>query len=202
MTNHRKRLSILVMSFIAYSTYASCYGATNHKDLRRPATSHIVSLGSGEHSDYQPLSKNGFVIVWLKDGEMVVNQHPESVHQGSYEEIKGKNVLSLINKSTSNIRFVLVGILSTFQPLTMEDFSLAANQEFEDASDGNIRLLVSLGNANLSDSRNQNDEGESWKSGPPNRFTLSQGQTAWLAPGMHRLKNLNRAEVRFITIEW
>jgi hypothetical protein len=61
--------------------------------------------------------------------------------------------------------------------------------------------VLALDRVSLQDERSKSEEGDEWVRGDLRRIDLNAGQTEWMSPGVHRLKNIGSGVADFITIE-
>lgn len=143
-----------------------------------------------------------FVIVALADCSVVIDGKVTVLKRGDFTEQLGAVSLELAPAGGAAPILVLVNILSSSQPLSIESTSLAPQQQLEDASERNRTLLIALSDLLLRDERDLAEEGEAWRSSPARRIRLRSGNVVWLRHGMHRIRNTGNAAAKFITIEW
>jgi hypothetical protein len=162
----------------------------------------LVRLNREAKSSFQPISDQGFVLVAIRDCSVLINGKSAILKAGDYQKIPGVQSLELSQSGPMPVPLVLIKVVTTIQPLTIETTTLARHQELVDASDRNTTLLIAIDPLRLRDVRDLADEDEPWKSGPQKTIELQEGQTAWLLRGMHRLRNSGKTATRFVTVEW
>lgn len=194
---HSARYVLLAFSLAAPALVAAAPNVT-----KEPAESRVITLGAHTPKYFRPSSNNGFVLIALRNSSLLVNDQAVTLRAGESQQVTGSRALNIVNTSTLPAQLVLVKIDTAFQRLTISQEDLDPHQTLEDASDRNNTLVVALTPVMLHDVRDLSAEGEPWKSSAPRTISLMQGQSAWLAPGMHRVLNLRSTRARFITIEW
>lgn len=178
------------------------FATASQRDIKSLAEVSLIKLKPDVPISFQPSSDQGFIVVALQDCTVMLNEQKEILRTANFRRVRGKRILQLASSASTNASLVLITIKNTYQDLTIEDTVLTHRQELEDASDRNVSLLVAISPMQLRDVRDQNGEGESWKSSNPTIIKLSAGQTVWLPPGMHRFRNLGDSTAHFVTIEW
>lgn len=176
--------------------------AIPRRSIKLLAEVSVIKLKLGAPMSFQPISDQGFIVVALQNCTVMIDGQKEVLRAADFRQIKGKRVLKLAGFSSVAASLVLITVKSAHQSLTIEDTILTPNEELEDASNRNLSLLIAISPLRLRDVRDQNGEDESWKSSSPSMIKLSAGQTAWLTPGMYRIRNLGDSSARFVTIEW
>jgi hypothetical protein len=162
----------------------------------------LIRLNRETKLSFQPISDQGFVLVAIRDCSVLIDGKSAILKAGDYQKIPRIHSLELSQSEPMPVPLVLIKVVATIQPLTIETTTLARHQELEDASDRNTTLLIAIDPLRLRDVRDLADEGEPWKSGPQKTIELQEGQTAWLPRGMHRLRNTGENGIRFVTVEW
>jgi hypothetical protein len=148
------------------------------------------------------VKRQSLVIVSLNNCLVSVNGQMVAFGVGDHREFRAGERIELIPKPSTSPSFVLVDVARTSQPLTILTEDLAAHQQLDDASDRNQTLLIALDHLQITDEKDAGDESEPWKAGHVDLVALRRGQTAWLIPGIHRIRNSSKAPARFLTIEW
>jgi hypothetical protein len=189
---------LLLLLFASRSSFSA--GPPSIKE--HPAKISIVQVTPDAPSKFRPDSSQGFIVVSLQDCLLIIDGRKESLRLGDFREAKGDQVLQVANASSTPASLVLVNVRSRSQQLTIIRSTLAPNQESEDASDRSTTLLVAIAPLRLRDVRDMAGEDETWKSSKSKMIQLREGETEWLQPGMHRLRNIGSAQAQFVTIEW
>jgi hypothetical protein len=172
------------------------------RDVKKPpAEASLLKLNPHTPDHFRSASTDGFVFVALQDCSILIAGGSATMHAGDFRRMDG-HTIDLANVSSIPVDLVLIRIDRTIQPLTIELGELNPSQQLEDASDRNDTLIVALIPVTLRDVRDLSAEDEAWKSAPATMIRIQAGKTAWLTPGMHRLRNLGATKARFITIEW
>ncbi|HWW22355.1 MAG TPA: hypothetical protein VNY78_00575 [Edaphobacter sp.] len=161
----------------------------------------LIRLNRETKLSFQPISDQGFVLVAIRDCSLLIDGKSALLKAGDYQKIPGIQSLELSQSGPMPVPLVLIKVVSTIQPLTIETTTLARHQELVDASDRNTTLLIAIDPLRLRDVRDLADD-EPWKSGPQKTIELQEGQTAWLLRGVHRLRNSGKTATRFVTVEW
>jgi hypothetical protein len=180
---------------------AATLSAAPHGAKKPPAEVSLLKLNPHEPNHFRSTSSDGFVLVTLQDCAILIDGESATLHAGDFRRMNG-HTIDLANVSSVPVDLVLIRIDKATQPLTIELGELNPRQQLEDASDRNDTLIVALTPVTLRDVRDLSAEDENWKSAPATIIRVQAGQTAWLTPGMHRLRNLGTTKTRFITIEW
>jgi hypothetical protein len=187
--------------FSLFLATAATLPAAPHGVKKPPGEVSLLKLNPHEPDHFRSTSSNGFVLVALQDCSMLIDGGSATLRAGDFRRMDG-HTIDLANVSSIPADLVLIRIDRATQPLTIELGELNPRQQLEDASDRNDTLIVALTPVTLRDVRDLSAEDENWKSAPASMIRVQAGQTAWLTPGMHRLRNLGATKARFITIEW
>jgi hypothetical protein len=194
---HSARYALIALSFAAPALVAAAPTAN-----KKPAESRLITLEPHTPQQFRSTSNNGFVLIAFTNSSLLVNDQATTLRAGESHQVRGSQMLDIVNTSALPSELVLIKVDTASQGLTLLQERLDMHQELEDASDRNDTLVVALTPIALRDVRDLADEDEPWKSSAPRTIVLQQGGSAWLAPGMHRLVNVGKVKARFITIEW
>jgi hypothetical protein len=194
---HSARYALIALSFAAPALVAAAPTAN-----KKPAESRLITLEPHTPQQFRSTSNNGFVLIAFTNSSLLVNDQATTLRAGDSHQVRGSQMLDIVNTSALPSELVLIKVDTASQGLTLLQERLDMHQELEDASDRNDTLVVALTPIALRDVRDLADEDEPLKSSAPRTIVLQQGGSAWLAPGMHRLVNVGKVKARFITIEW
>lgn len=194
---HSARYALIALSFAAPALVAAAPTAN-----KKPAESRLITLEPHTPQQSRSTSNNGFVLIAFTNSSLLVNDQATTLRAGESHQVRGSQMLDIVNTSALPSELVLIKVDTASQGLTLLQERLDMHQELEDASDRNDTLVVALTPIALRDVRDLADEDEPLKSSAPRTIVLQQGGSAWLAPGMHRLVNVGKVKARFITIEW
>jgi hypothetical protein len=176
---------------------SSTCGATPTEPQRGIARVSVVKL-----SHAMNLDRKNIIIVPLENCAILINGQQVALKEGDYKEFQVGGSLDLSPASSISPRLALVEVVGSSQALTVSSLNLVAHQEVEDASSRNQTLVIALDSLQISDEQNLAPEGEPWRSSKTRVIRLQRGETTWLIPGMHRVRNAASTVARFITIEW
>jgi hypothetical protein len=190
-------LYLMLLCFLGNKDFAA-----PQRSIKPLAEVSLIRLNSGHPMSFQPNSNQGFIVVALQNCMVMIDGQKEVFRSANFRQIKGKQILKLAGLSSVAAPLVLVTVKNADQNLTIEDTVLTPHQEVEDASDSNPTLVIAISPLQLRDVRDLNGEDESWRSSNPRTIKLLTGQTIWLPPGMHRIRNMENSIAHFVTIEW
>lgn len=162
----------------------------------------LITLNQARKMSFQPISEQGIVLVAIRDCSVLIDGQITPLKAGGHKTIPGQQRLELAQSDPTPVSLILIKVVTTTQPLTIETTTLARNHELEDASDRNTTLLIAIDPLRLRDVLDLAAPDGPWKSGSQKTIELEQGQTSWLRRGMHRLRNSGNNTVRFVTVEW
>ena len=191
---------LLLIALLPADSGASA-AAVSDVTFTTPAQVSELKLARGASAVIHSLSNKGVVLVAVQTAQLSVNGGQLELKSGSVKQLEGNRDLTVTASSGDSVHLVVVNVRAASQPLTIQPTKLGGRETLEDASDRNRTLLIAISPLRLSDRIERDDlGGPHW--GQLRTIDLNPGETVWLCPGIHRLRNENKQLIAFTTVEW
>jgi hypothetical protein len=204
LTGLRAGVSLFICALAL--THLAC--ATSQNSYADVATTSSVHVRQGESLDLHAGS-SALVIVALSRSTVAISQGALNVKGNRLALEKGEHKMwdqgteirvTNVGSSIAELAIVKMKTIGD-QQLTIERTKLDREQILEDASDRNLTLVLALDRVSLQDERSKGGEDEPWVKGDSHRIELDAGQTGWMSPGIHHVKNIGADSAEFLMIE-
>ena len=195
----------LFMCALAITHFACATSQNSHADV---ATTSIVHVRQGESLDLHAGSSALVVValsrgtVAISHGALNVDRNRLSLEKGDHKMWDQGTEIRVTNVGSSIAELAIVKMKTVGdQQLTVERIKLDPKQILENASDQNLTLVLALDRVSLQDERSKGGEDEPWVKCDSHRIELDAGQTGWMSPGIHQVKNIGAGSAEFLMIE-